>query len=128
MSNPLTGKRILVVEDEMMVLIMIENALADLGCESVSSAATVDQALQFLETDIFDAATLDVNLNGTLSYRVAEALKARGVPFAFSTGYTDHGIGGAHDGQPVLSKPYSLEDLKRMFAILLPAAAASAAS
>lgn len=128
MDSPLSGKRILVVEDEMMVLIMIENALADLGCESVSSAATVDQALQFLATDNFDAATLDVNLNGMLSYPVAEALAARGVPFAFSTGYSDHGIGGAHKGHPILSKPYSVGDPRRMFAILLPAAAASAAS
>ena len=63
MDNSLTGRRILVVEDEMMVLMLIEDMLAGLGCDSVSTAATVDQALAVMDGRTFDVAMLDVNLN-----------------------------------------------------------------
>lgn len=108
MTQLLTGRRILVVEDEMMILIMIENMLADLGCEHVSSAATIDQALSCLCAHSFDAACIDVNLNGIESYPIADALAARGVPFAFSTGYSDHGLRECYSQRPVLTKPYRL--------------------
>jgi CheY-like chemotaxis protein len=64
MDKLLSGRRILVVEDEMLVLIMIEDMLADLGCMSVTSAATVDKALALTNAQVFDAAILDINLNG----------------------------------------------------------------
>ena len=88
MNKLLSGRRVLVVEDEMMILMMIEDMLADLGCESVTAAATVDQALALIDAQTFDAAMLDMNLNGNKSYAVADALAARGVPFVFSTGYS----------------------------------------
>lgn len=119
MDKPLAGRRILVVEDEMMVLMMIEDTLADLGCESVTSAATIDQALAFIKKQTFDAATLDVNLNGRESYPVAEALHLRGVPFAFSTGYSDHNLREQHRDRPVLKKPYRPSDLAQLLALLL---------
>lgn len=122
MDKPLAGRRILVVEDEMMVLIMIEDMLADLGCMSITSAATVDQALACIDREAFDAATLDVNLNGRESYPVADALSARHVPFAFSTGYSDHRKRTGHGDRPVLKKPYQFKELSRIFEILLPAA------
>src|SRR5580658_4547678 len=87
MSKLLSGRRVLVVEDEMMILMTIEDMLADLGCESVTAAATIQQALALIDTQVFDAAMLDVSLNGYKSHDVAEALAARGVPFVFSTGY-----------------------------------------
>lgn len=68
MSDILLGKHILVVEDEMMILMMIEDMLADLGCTAVHSASTVDQALALIKAHHIDAATLDVNLRGTDSY------------------------------------------------------------
>ncbi|WP_245318943.1 response regulator [Mesorhizobium temperatum] len=80
MDKLLSGRRVLVVEDEMLVLIMIEDMLADLGCESVTAAATVNQALAVIDAQIFDVAMLDMNLNGCNSYAVAEALGTRGVP------------------------------------------------
>ena len=89
MPKILAGRSVLVVEDEMMVLFMIEGILADLGCKAVSTAATVEQALALIETHTFDVAMLDSNLNGTRSDPVAEALDARGVPFFFSTGYSN---------------------------------------
>ena len=88
MNKLLSGRRVLVVEDEMMILMIIEDMLADLGCESVTAAATVDQALALIDAQVFDAAMLDMNLNGNKSHAVADALAARGVPFVFSTGYS----------------------------------------
>ncbi|WP_192361130.1 response regulator [Mesorhizobium mediterraneum] len=80
MDKLLSGRRVLVVEDEMLVLIMIEDMLADLGCESVAAAATVNQAFAVIDAQIFDVAMLDMNLNGCNSYAVAEAFGTRGVP------------------------------------------------
>ena len=92
-AKPLAGRHILLLEDEMMILLMMEEMLIDLGGASVTSAATVGQALTKIDCQVFDAAMLDVNLNGTKSYPVAERLAARGIPFVFSTGYSDHAPG-----------------------------------
>ncbi len=67
MDDLLSGRQVLVVEDEMLVLLNLEDMLADLGCGSVSAAATVDQALALIEEQTFDAAMLDVNLDGMKS-------------------------------------------------------------
>ena len=120
MNDLLAGRHILVIEDEMLVLMNIEFLLADLGCECVTAAATVEQALALLEAQIFDAAVLDVNLNGDESYAVADALAARGVPFAFATGYSDDGMRDGYRGMVVLRKPYQAEGLAEMFERLLP--------
>ena len=117
-DNLLAGRRILVVEDEMLVLMLIEDMLTDLGCTSVATAATVEEAFALIEAQHFDAAMLDVNLNGVKSYPVAEKLAARGVPFFFSTGYSDHGIDGHHD-RPVLTKPYGPRQIEATFSQLL---------
>ena len=109
-DNPLFGRRTLVVEDEMLVLMLIEEMLADLGCMTVS-AATVDQALAQIVGTEFDAAMLDLNLNGEVSYPVADALAARGVPFVFSTGYGVASIQDSYRHRPVLKKPYRFQDL-----------------
>ena len=103
----------------MMVLLMVEDILADLGCESVTAAATVDQALAQVEAQCFDVAMLDVNLNGKKSYPVADALAARGVPFFFSTGYSEHGISDDYRERPVLNKPFQSEELVEMLTGLL---------
>jgi CheY-like chemotaxis protein len=102
----LSGRRLLVVEDEMMVLLHIEDALADLGCTSVSAAATIDQALDLIKTHSFDAAMVDVNLGGRKSYPVADALAALGVPFVFSTGYSGQSLREGYRDRPMLGKPY----------------------
>ena len=106
----LAGRHILVVEDEMMCLILIEEILTDLGA-SVAAAATVVQALALIDAQIFDVATLDVNLNGNKSYPVAEALAARGVPFVFSTGYSDHALRDGYRDRPVLKKPFRPQEM-----------------
>lgn len=103
----LSGKRVLVVEDEMLVLMAIEDMLSDLGCTSITVAGNIEMALGIIAAAPFDLATLDLNLNGRRSYPVAEALSDRRVPFAFSTGYGGHGVGEGYGDRPVLNKPYN---------------------
>jgi CheY-like chemotaxis protein len=117
----LSGKRVLIVEDEMLVLMAIEDMLTDLGCTAISVAGNVEKALALIATERFDLATLDVNLNGERSYPAAKALTAAGVPFAFATGYGEHGVDEGYGGQFVLKKPYSSRDLTDVFIALLDA-------
>jgi len=103
----LAGKRVLVIEDEMLVLMTIEDMLGDLGCTSIGAAADIETALASLAENTFDLATLDLNLNGERSYAIAEALNVRHIPFAFATGYGEHGVDKAYGDHPVLTKPFS---------------------
>lgn len=119
MNDLLLGKHILVVEDEMMILMMIEDILADMGCTAVHSASTVDQALALIETHRIDAATLDVNLHGADSYPIADVLGARGVPFAFITGYGSYGLRTDYHLHPTLRKPFHRQELDEMLERLL---------
>ena len=77
----------------------------------VTSAATIDKALALIDAQAFDFALLDINLNGSDSHPVAEALSARGVPLVYSTGNTDHGSRDGYSGRPVLRKPFKYEEL-----------------
>ena len=120
MTGTLEGRDILVVEDEMMVLMTIQSALTDMGC-TATCAGTVASALYLLDGARFDAAMLDVNLHGEKSYVVADALKARGIPFIFSTGYGDHGERSTYSDRAVLRKPYVQRDLiAALEALMLP--------
>jgi CheY-like chemotaxis protein len=121
MTGLLTGRRILVVEDEMLLMMNVESLLEDLGCTAISSAATAAAALALIDERGFDAAMLDVNLGGEKSYAVADALAARCIPFLFATGYADHG--GRTDllDRPILRKPYLATDLAAALEVLLPA-------
>lgn len=120
MDKPLAGRRILVIEDEMLVLIMIEDMLADLGCASVTAAATVAQALTLIEAQAFDIAMLDMNLNGDKTYAVADALATHGVPFVFSTGYSGHSMKEAYRDRPILKKPFMDRQLADILTRTLP--------
>ena len=103
----LSGKTILVIEDEFLVALSAENALVLRGAAVAGPVATEEQALEALAANAPHAALLDLNLNGVRSNRVAEALRAAGVPFVVATGY------GVQAGfsEPVLSKPYTEEQL-----------------
>jgi CheY-like chemotaxis protein len=107
----LCGRRILVVEDEMMILSMLELFLTDSGCDSVSAAATTEQAIDLIRAQSFDAATLDINLKGGNSYAVADELAARNVPFVFTTGSNVWSIREAYRDRAVLRKPFKPEQL-----------------
>lgn len=111
MKGGLSGRRVLVVEDEVMVAWTLEDMLAELGCTVVGPAARVDQALAMIEAEAVDAVVLDVNLNGEKSYPVADALAARGVPFVFSTGYNKNNLHPGYLGFPMLQKPFERSQL-----------------
>jgi len=115
----LSGKRVLVVEDEMLVLMAIEDTLADLGCTSISVAGNLDEALALIAEEPFDLATLDVNLNGQISYPAAQALSDAGVPFTFATGYGEQAIGEEYGRHLVLNKPFSNSQLTKVLSALL---------
>ena len=90
---------------------LIEDYLEVLGCELVGSAARLDDALEKARTLTLDAALLDINLTGVLSYPVAELLRSRGVRVVFATGYGAAGLPPEFSGTPVLSKPFRLDQL-----------------
>ncbi|MDP1736838.1 MAG: response regulator [Caulobacter sp.] len=109
----LNGLRVLIVEDEMLVSMLLEDMLGDFGCCVVGPASTLREALPLAQTADLDAAVLDVNLGGDPIFPVADALKARGVPFVFASGYGESSLAEAHRGAPVLQKPFRQADLER---------------
>ncbi len=107
----LSGRRVLVVEDEALVAMLVEDALLDAGASVIGPAATVAEALALLERESPEAAVLDLNLAGETSTPVADALAARGVPFVVATGYGAEGLPPGHGSVPVLAKPYDPDEL-----------------
>lgn len=110
----LSALKVLVVEDEALVSMLVEDMLSDLGCVVVGPAAEIEEALRLANSADIDAALLDVNLGGRPIFPVADALKARGVPFAFASGYGEAGLSEAHRGALVLQKPFREADLRRV--------------
>jgi CheY-like chemotaxis protein len=108
--------RVFVVEDEVMIRMLLEDMLADLGYEIVASAGGLEEAVGLARNADVDVAILDVNLNGNAVYPVAEILAARGVPFVFSTGYGERGMPEPYRDRPTLQKPFQLENLDRALA------------
>ena len=108
----LAGCRILVVEDDMMIAVLIEEALQGLGCFVIGPAAKLDVALRLASDEVLDAAILDVTIRGGHVFPVAERLKSRGVPFAFASGYGDWALPEAFRNQPRLTKPFSTQELE----------------
>src|SRR5215208_907511 len=108
----LRDKRILVVEDEALVAMLVEDALLDAGAKVVGPAATVDEAMLLIEEAAPDgglaAAVLDLNLDGEAVLPVADRLVALGVPFLFATGY-DAGCNKGGHAAPTLQKPFGPE-------------------
>lgn len=117
----LDGKRVFLVEDEALVAMLVEDMLADEGCTLVASANRLAEALA-KATDralAFDLAILDVNLAGEPVFPVAEALAARGIPFAFATGYGAGGLPDAWKNRPTLQKPFTARDIRAVLASMI---------
>ncbi|PVE22705.1 hypothetical protein DC522_19765 [Microvirga sp. KLBC 81] len=112
-EGDLTGLRILVVEDEAAISLLLEDMLLDFGCEVIGPAARLSTALDAVAREQVDLAILDVNVAGEPIYPVAEALAERSVPFVFSTGYGSAGIRDSFRDRPVLQKPFAQHDLKQ---------------
>jgi CheY-like chemotaxis protein len=115
----LAGKRVLIVEDESMVAMLIEGLLEECECSIVGPCNTFEKALEAARTETFDLAVLDVNLRGTMVYPVAELLSARHIPFLFVSGYGDDAIPPGHDAWRVCAKPFKGNDLVKMMSAAL---------
>jgi CheY-like chemotaxis protein len=103
--------RVLVVEDEMTIAMMVEDMLIDLGHEVVDLAMRLPRALELAEVADFDFAVLDLNLDGHKSFPVAEILAKRRIPFVFATGYGRSGVEPPFLDYPVLTKPFTIDEL-----------------
>lgn len=108
------GLRILVVEDELAISMLLEDMLSELGLEVVGPAARLAAAMALAEKEPIDLAMLDVNVAGEPIYPVLEVLSRRSIPYAFSTGYGSAGISEPHRDRPVLQKPFTQYDLEKM--------------
>lgn len=108
--------RVFVVEDEMLVAMLIEDMLDDMGHELAGLATHLEGALLQAANVQTDVAVLDVNLNGKLSFPIADILRQRGVPFFFASGYGSAGLCDAYKGTLTLKKPFEAQDLTNALA------------
>jgi CheY-like chemotaxis protein len=112
-SDSLAGCRILVVEDETLIAVVIEETLQELGCVVVGVVGKLDAALRLAADEALDAAILDVAIRGGPVFPVAEQLLARGVPFVLASGYGDWALPETLRDQPRLTKPFTRHDLEQ---------------
>ena len=111
MKDILKGVRVLVVEDEYFVAILIEEILESAGCIVTGPIPRLPEALDAVGHDDYDAAVLDVNLAGERINPVADALSERNVPFLFVTGYGANALPSEYAERPHLCKPFRMGDL-----------------
>ena len=108
--------RILVVDDEPLIAAMLREWLEELGCEAAGPVQSVSRALDLIAGVELDGAILDVSLGRENCYPVADALRERGIPFAFVTGYGSQGIDSRYQEAIVLAKPFRFEAVKKVVA------------
>ena len=111
-ADSLAGCRVLVVEDEMLIGLLIEDTLQELGCIVVGPVGKLDAAVRAATSEVLDVAVLDVNIRGGHVYPVAERLQARGVPFVLASGYEDWALDKAFQNHPRLVKPFTAKELE----------------
>jgi PAS domain S-box-containing protein len=120
-----TGRpRVLLVEDEALVAMMIQECLGDFGYQVIGPISTATEAAARAKDGNFEAAVLDINLGDGAVYPIAEALTARGVPFVFVTGYDAESVDPRFRNVPVLQKPIERDVLQRIFVVAAKAAVA----
>ena len=118
-TSPATAKRrILVVEDEMLIGMLLEDMLGDMGHEVAAVVPRLKEALAAVDRETFDLAILDVHLHGESAFPVADALIGKNIPFVFATGYGERGLPEAYRTRPVLQKPFAKDDLERILKTL----------
>lgn len=121
-ADGLKGLRLLVVEDEALVAMMLEHMLDNFGCEVAGVAGTLARGLALVDNEALsiDGAILDVNLGGEKVFPVARRLTERGVPFVFCTGYGQVGLPADFAHVPTLAKPYQEEELQSLLCSVWP--------
>jgi chemotaxis family two-component system sensor kinase Cph1 len=109
------ARRVMIVEDEALVALVLADQLADMGLSVVGPCSSLAEAVAAAAENEFDAAILDVNLGGELVYPVADLLSSRGIPFVFVTGYGQESIDRRFAHTTVLEKPVEPEFLEDVF-------------
>ena len=120
---PSQKPRILLVEDEPLIALFVEELLDDLNCECVGPIKDLPNALQYASNGSFEAAILNLVIDGKNAYSVAEALADRGIPFAFASGVPHGAFEAQWKDRPYLSKSYGFEDVRLLAMKLLAAGA-----
>lgn len=121
-STPMTGRRVLIVEDEPLVALQLQTELEREGLSVIGPASTLAQGLDAALNEDVDAALVDVSLGEDLSVPIADQLLLRQIPFAFTTGYTDVAVLPPHlRAIARISKPYAPDDVQRLLGLLLTA-------
>jgi CheY-like chemotaxis protein len=114
----LTGRHILLVEDDCLLAETLGELLKSWGATVLGPKSTTAQALEFLaQADRVDFAVVDLNLHGARSFAVADALMARGIPFAFTTGYRQSPIPEPYRHAVVLRKPFGKAELEKALSL-----------
>ncbi|WP_395623613.1 response regulator [Sphingomonas daechungensis] len=108
------GATILILEDEPIIGLALEDMLVR-GGASVLHASRIEEARDLVELKHIDAAILDVNVHGAMSYPIADMLAERGIPFIFATGYGDRSHPPQFGKVPTVAKPYSAHDIESAF-------------
>lgn len=103
--------RVLIVEDEMLVAMLIEDAITDLGHEVVGPAMRLETAMEVADSGDFDFAILDINLAGKHSFPVADRLSELGIPFIFASGYGAAGLNERYRSAAVIQKPFAADQI-----------------
>jgi CheY-like chemotaxis protein len=111
--------RVLVVEDEYLIRMLMEDMLSELGYALTAAVGSIAEASELAANGDFNVAILDVNLDGVEIYPVADILLRRGLPFVFVTGYGESSLPAPYRGRPTLQKPFQAEQLKAVLAGLL---------
>jgi CheY-like chemotaxis protein len=112
-ASPSPITRVLVVEDEVIVAMLVEDVLSELGYQVIGIATNLNQALAFARDRVFDLAVLDINLAGEMSFPVADILRERRIPFLFVSGYTSGGLTEEYRSEPRLRKPFRTPDFAK---------------
>ena len=112
-GKTVAGKRVLVVEDELMIRMLLEGMLTDIGHSVVAEAGRIEEALTLAKEAEVDIAVLDVNLHGKPITPVVEVLVARGLPFVFASGFGQQGVPEPYRDSPTLQKPFQSEALAK---------------
>lgn len=114
---PLTAIRVLLVEDEAMIRMMVADMVEELGHAVAAEAGDIGRAAELAQTGIFDLAILDVNLNGRMSFPVADIIVKRGIPLIFASGYALENIPTSFEAAPKLQKPFQIDSLAKAISV-----------
>jgi DNA-binding response OmpR family regulator len=110
---PVATRRILIVEDESMIAMLVQDFLEESGWEVAGWAGRIERALALAWDAEIDAAVLDLNLGGQDTFAVADILRRRQIPFVFATGYGADGVAERFRGVPTLTKPFRRDEMDK---------------